>query len=91
MEISKLSGKSKRFRRKRMSLYILNDNVNSFQYVIETLQLYIPMCNSLQAEQIALLIHKAGRCEVYSGFPPEIYLIYSNFKKSGLIVELKNN
>ena len=74
-----------------MGLYILNDNVNSFQYVIETLQLYIPMCNSLQDEQIALLIHKAGRCEVYSGFPPEIYLIYSNFKKSGLIVELKNN
>ena len=49
------------------------------------------MCNSLRAEQIAHIVHKAGRCDVYSGFAPEIYLIYSNLRKSGLNVELKIN
>ena len=93
MEISKSNGniKNKRPRRKRIHLYLLNDDINEFHYVIEILQTFIPMCNSLRAEQIAHIVHKAGRCDVYSGFAPEIYLIYSNLRKSGLNVELKIN
>ena len=93
MEISKSDGNIKKLRprRKRIHLYLLNDNINAFQYVIEILQMFIPMCNSLHAEQIAHIVHKSGRCDVYSGFAPEIYLIYSNLKKAGLNVELKIN
>ena len=89
MEISKLSGKLRRRRRKRMQLYLLNDDRNSFQYVIKALTSMLPLCNSLQAEQIAGLVHESGECEIYSGFPPEIYLLYASFQKSGLKVQIR--
>ena len=67
-----------------MHMFIMNDNHNSFGNVIEILQTYLPMCNSLRAEQIAMIVHNNGECHVYSGFPPEIYLLYTNLRKSGL-------
>ena len=60
MEISKLFGKLPKGRRKRMELYLLNDNVNSFDYVIQTLTDLLPICNILRAQQIALLVDGAG-------------------------------
>ena len=74
-----------------MSIYVLNDDYNTFDYVIHVLTKSIPMCNTLRAEQIARLVHDSGRCEVYSGFPPNIYVIYGHLSKSGLSVELKIN
>jgi ATP-dependent Clp protease adapter protein ClpS len=91
MGTSKSSGntKKRRPRRKRMNLYLLNDNKNSFEYVIESLKSYVPMCNSLRAEQIAMIVHNTGECSIYSGFAPEIYLIYTAFQKSGLLVQIR--
>tara|TARA_R110001592_G_C13005138_1_gene736265 strand:- start:102 stop:392 length:291 start_codon:yes stop_codon:yes gene_type:complete len=89
MEISKLFGKLPKRRRKRMKLYLLDDNENSFQYVIETLRSFIPMCNSLRAEQIAMIVHNTGECSIYSGFAPEIYMIYAMFQKAGLQVQIR--
>ena len=56
-----------------MSLYLMNDEINSFEYVISTLCRLLPMCNTLQAEQIAILVHESGECHIYRGFPPNIY------------------
>ena len=89
MEISKLFGKLPKRRRKRMKLYLLDDNENSFQYVIETLRSFIPMCNTLRAEQIAMIVHNTGECSIYSGFAPEIYMIYAMFQKAGLQVQIR--
>ena len=89
MEISKLFGKSPRRRRKRMELYLLDDNVNSFDYVISSLTALLPMCNTLRAEQIAILVDGHGECNIYSGFAPEIYLLYASFQKLGLIVQIR--
>ena len=91
MATSKSNGntKKRRPRRKRMSRILMNDDVNSFQYVIETLVASLPMCNSLRAEQIAILVHESGQCEIYSGFGPDIYLLYAKLKKSGLSIILK--
>ena len=91
MGISKSSGntKKRRPRRKRMNLYLLNDDKNSFEYVMEVLKAYVPMCNSLRAEQIAHIVHKAGRCDVYSGFAPEIYQLYAYLQKAGLDIQLR--
>ena len=91
MENSKSNGniKKRRPRRKRMSLYLLNDDFNSFDFVIYTLQKTLPMCNSLRAEQIAQLVHSSGECHIHTGFPPEIYLLYAQIQKSGLTVKLK--
>ena len=91
MGTSKSSGntKKRRPRRKRMNLYLLNDDKNSFDYVIEALKTYVPMCNLLRAEQIAMIVHNTGECSIYSGFAPEIYLIYTAFQKSGLLVQIR--
>ena len=74
-----------------MSLYLLNDDYNSFEHVIYVLQKTLPMCNSLRAEQIAQLVHKSGRCHIHTGYPPNIYIIYAQIAKYGLSVELKIN
>ena len=89
METSKSSGKSRRPRRKRMKLYLIDDNKNTFDYVIDSLTAFVPMCNSLRAEQIAMIVHNTGECSIYSGFAPEIYMIYTAFMKAGLNVEIR--
>ncbi len=89
METSKSSGSIRRRRRKRMNLYLKNDDKNSFDYVIQSLMSFLPMCNILRAEQIAMIVHNTGECSIYSGFGPEIYLIYTAFQKSGLDVEIR--
>ena len=72
-----------------MSLYLMNDNVNSFDFVIHILQQTLPMCNFLRAEQIAHLVHNSGDCHIHTGFPPEIYILYAQIQKAGLTVQLK--
>ena len=89
METSKSSGSTKRRRRKRMNLYLKNDDKNSFDYVMQSLMSFLPMCNILRAEQIAMIVHNTGECSIYSGFAPEIYMIYTAFQKSGLDVEIR--
>ena len=89
MATSKSSGNIRRRRRKRMNLYLLNDNENSFEYVMESLKSFIPMCNSLRAEQIAMIVHNVGECSIYTGFAPEIYMLYAVFQKSGLQVQIR--
>jgi ATP-dependent Clp protease adapter protein ClpS len=68
---------------------LMNDDVNSFDNVIYILSNYLPMCNSLRAEQIARLVHKSGECHIHTGFPPEIYILYAQIQKAGLQVKLK--
>jgi len=89
MEILKSSGTTKKRRRKRMHLYLINDNINSFDYVIESIVSLIPLCNRLRAEQIAMITNNTGECSIYSGFSPEIYLLYTAFIKSGLTVQIR--
>ena len=67
----------------------MNDDVNSFDYVIAIITSYFPSYNALQAEQIARIVHTAGKCKIYSGFAPEIYIIYANFQKLGFNVEIR--
>lgn len=89
MEISKLFGSIRKRRRKKMFLYLINDNENSFEYVIDCLASFVPMCNKLKAEQIAMITNNVGECSIYSGFAPDIYLIYTAFIKTGLNVEIR--
>ena len=91
MGISKSNGniKKRRQKRQRMSLYLLNDDINSFEYVMHSLMTLLPMCNSLRAEQIARLVHESGECHIHTGFPPEIYILYAQIQKAGLQVKLK--
>ncbi len=48
------------------NLIVYNDDVNTFDHVIESL---IKVCNhdAVQAEQCTMLIHYKGKCDVKSG------------------------
>jgi len=72
-----------------MSLYLLDDDVNTFEYVMHSLTSNVPMCNTLRAEQIAMLVHESGECHIHTGFPPSIYILYAQLHKLGLTVQLK--
>ena len=82
--------KAKRHKRKRLHLYLLNDDTNSVEYVVNLL-MYLCGHNAFQAEQCALITHTVGRCHIYSSLNGmEIMVIYETLLKSGLNVELKD-
>ena len=76
-----------RKRRKRVTLYLYNDDFNSFDTVSILLTRHLPNCNSLRAEQLAIMAHNKGCIQICSGFSPEIFQVQANLIKSGLIVE----
>ncbi len=49
-----------------LKLFLINDDVNSFEYVIEVL---MDLCQHtyIQAEQCAMLTHFKGSCSIKSG------------------------
>ena len=53
------------------TLILYNDDVNTFDFVIRCL-IDICSCESLQAEQIAYIVHYKGRCDVQRGEWDEI-------------------
>jgi len=83
-----MSTKKKQQRRKRLHIYLLNDDENSFEYVVKVL---MALCghNVFQAEQCALLTHNTGTSHVYTGLGVQPILLYEALLKHGLNVELK--
>jgi ATP-dependent Clp protease adaptor protein ClpS len=62
----KPAGKSEEVTSGEKELILYNDDVNTFEYVIETL---IEVCghDALQAEQCALITHLNGKCGIKTG------------------------
>jgi len=78
----------KRSRRKRIHLYLLDDNTNSFEYVINVL-VHVCNMNALQAEQCALLTHSTGKSHIYTSLNGvEALVTYETLLKSGLNIQL---
>lgn len=65
-----------------------NDDVNTFDHVIETL---IRVCehDALQAEQCALLVHYKGKCVVKTGSYDELRPKCSALLDAGLSAEIQ--
>tara|TARA_B100001059_G_scaffold1116_1_gene886 strand:- start:9070 stop:9246 length:177 start_codon:yes stop_codon:yes gene_type:complete len=53
------------------------------------LQSVLPDCNSLLAEQMAMITHNAGEAELYSGFGNDVYIKYAQLQKLGLNVDIR--
>ena len=68
-------------------LVLHNDDVNTFDHVIDTL---IRVCNhdDLQAEQCAILVHYKGKCTVKTGSLEELKPQCSALLDAGLSAEL---
>lgn len=68
-------------------LILFNDEVNSFDFVIETL---VDVCRHdvLQAEQCALIAHYNGKCAVREGSFAELKPLHDEMNKRGLTVAI---
>ena len=69
------------------SLVIFNDDVNTFEYVIQVLQ---QICGHSpeQAEQCTLLIHYKGKCAVKSGSWDDMAAMRQQICRAGLSAEV---
>lgn len=69
-------------------LILHNDDVNSFDFVIETL---IDVCqhDPLQAEQVTLIAHYRGKCGAMSGDLYELKPPYEEMTRRGLTVTIE--
>ncbi|MGB0886499.1 MAG: ATP-dependent Clp protease adaptor ClpS [Vicingaceae bacterium] len=68
-------------------LVLFDDNVNTFDHVIELL---VKVCKHdvVQAEQCATLVHYTGKCAVKKGTFKELQLMAELLGDSGLTVEV---
>lgn len=68
-------------------LVLYNDDVNSFENVIDSL---MEVCNHnlYQAEQCALLVHQTGKCDIKIGFEEDLYPIKTKLRNKGLNVKI---
>lgn len=66
-----------------MFLVLYNDEVNTFEFVIESL---VDVCNHLpeQAEQCALITHLKGKCDVKKGSFNYLKLMKDSLISKGL-------
>jgi len=71
-----------------LDLVLYNDDVNTFDFVIETL---VDVCkhNSEQAEQCAMIAHMKGRCPVKNGVAGILLPMKSEMINRGLIVTIE--
>lgn len=68
-------------------IILYNDDVNTFDHVIETL---IRVCNhtSEQAEQCSILVHYKGKCTVKTGSLDELKPQCTQLLEAGLSAEI---
>ena len=85
----KLSEKVKKDTKdKKLSEIVLyNDDVNTFDHVIETL-IYACEHTAEQAEQCSLLVHYKGKCTVKTGAYDELKPRCSKLLEAGLSAEI---
>ncbi len=68
-------------------IVLYNDDVNTFDHVIETL-IYTCEHSPVQAEQCALLVHYKGKCTVKTGSYEELVPRCSKLLQAGLSAEI---
>lgn len=68
-------------------LVLFDDNVNTFDHVIDLL---VKVCNhdAIQAEQCATLVHYTGKCAVKKGEFKELSIMSEILADGGLTVEI---
>lgn len=69
-------------------LVLLNDNHNTFEHVIDVLSTVMGF-ESSRSEQIAILVHTKGKCNIKEGPYREILPYYTGLKEQGLTVEIQ--
>ena len=68
-------------------LVLFDDNVNTFDHVIDLL---VKVCghDAIQAEQFATIVHHIGKCSIKKGSFKDLQLMAEILGDSGLTVEI---
>lgn len=74
-------------KRKRIYLWLYNDDYNAANYVQYILQTACNL-NPVTATQLITICEAKGCCQVMSGFEPGIFGVYTTLVKAGLKVKL---
>ena len=74
-------------KRGKYTLFVLNDDVNTFDHVTKQLR---DICghNQLQSIQCTSIIHSTGKCDVFTGPYAICYEIYDELINAGLTVTI---
>ena len=74
-----------------MKLFILNDNVNSFDHVTKVIQKYLNY-PYMQGCSIASIVHNSGRCLVKESDDIDlIKQLYKDMLKEGLYLKIESD
>ena len=87
METSGSFGTTRRKRRKRLHLYLIDDDYNTFDNVIYSLQNVLPMCNALQAQNNIIQVQHNYNTKVIQ-FQHNCHTMIIPFKYKGLMFTL---
>lgn len=79
--------KTKTKKQKNYEIVLFNDDVNTFDHVIQTL-IYACDHTAEQAEQCSLLVHYKGKCTVKTGAYPDLEPRCSKLLDAGLSAEI---
>jgi len=71
-------------------LYLLNDDIHSFNEVVFVLKRYLGY-PTLQGASIAEIVHTKGRCEVKSGPLEDLELLKEMLLKEGFNITIEND
>ena len=84
----KFSSKKNYSNVKNKVLYLINDEYNTFDYVIDCL---VTLCghDKFQAEQCAIITHYKGICEIAIGKNLDLLLLEEDLTLYGLDVEIR--
>lgn len=72
------------------TLYLLNDDVHSFMDVCMILKKYMSY-PTMQGMSIADIVHRQGKCDIYTGDSVIVETYYELFIKNGYNVQIKDN
>jgi ATP-dependent Clp protease adapter protein ClpS len=69
-----------------MKLFILDDDINTFEHVIDVIQKYLSYPYT-QALSIAHIVHNAGKCLVTESDEDVISYLCEKMEEEGLIIK----
>lgn len=86
-QLSEMSKKQSPSKRGQWEVILHNDNVNTFDHVIDCL---MQVCNHsyIQSVQCASIVHNASKCSIFIDSYDECEAVYEELLKLGLLVTI---
>ena len=68
-------------------LYLLNDDIHTFEDVIRVLRKYLSFPIT-QGQSVANIVHNNGKCDIYNGEIEMVENLYELFRSEGFNVKI---